>query len=122
MEWGFEEKTFSNGVAFSDLDNDGDLDLVINNLEDIASIYRNNVNNEQHYLTIDLQGNQDVLPNGSKVTIHTSDGIQVQAYNSVRGYLSSVSPLLHFGLGAATQVDSIIVTWSNGMVSKITES
>lgn len=116
-QWGFDEKTFSNGVAYADFDNDGDLDLVINNLEDVASIYRNNarVNN---YLTIDLQGNKEVLPNGSRVTAYTAQGMQVQEYNLVRGYLSSVSPLLHFGLGNSMQVDSLLVTWSNGLESK----
>ena len=117
-EWGFGEKTFSNGVAYSDLDNDGDLDLVINNLEDRASVYRNN-GSDNGQLTLDLKGGKKVLPNGSKVSVYTSEGLQVQEYNTVRGYLSSVSPLLHFGLGSAQQADSILVTWPDGMTTKL---
>ncbi len=113
VDWGFEEKTFSNGVAYSDLDNDGDLDLVINNLEDTASIYRNNTTNSNQ-LTLNLIGNKKVLPNGSKVSVYTADGMQVQEYNLVRGYLSSVSPRLHFGLGQVQKIDSVIVAWPNG--------
>jgi len=117
-EWGFKEKTFSNGVAYSDLDNDGDLDLVINNLEDSASIYRNNsVGNNQ--LTINLKGGGKVLPHGSKVSIFTNEGMQMQEYSTVRGYLSSVTPLLHFGLGTAMEVDSVVVNWPNGTFTKL---
>lgn len=117
-EWGFDEKTFSNGVAYSDFDNDGDLDLVINNLEDTASVYRNNSTNTNQ-ITLDLKGKNKVLPNGSKVVVYTSEGMQVQEYNTVRGYLSSVSPLLHFGLGNAIKADSVLVTWPNGAITKL---
>jgi hypothetical protein len=117
-EWGFDEKTFSNGVAYSDFDNDGDLDLVINNLEDTASVYRNNSTNTNQ-ITIELKGNEKVLPNGSKVSVYTKEGMQVQEYNLVRGYLSSVSPLLHFGLGGTTKTDSVVVAWPNGTITKL---
>ncbi|MRI01478.1 hypothetical protein GH721_13120 [Kriegella sp. EG-1] len=117
-EWGFEEKTFSNGVAYSDLDNDGDLDLVINNLEDTATIYRNN-SKTNNQITIDLKVKNNIIPNGSKVTIFTTGGMQTHQYNTVRGYLSSVSPLLHFGLGPVETVDSIIVNWPNNTITKL---
>lgn len=116
--WGLGEKTFSNGVTYSDLDNDGDLDLVINNLEDIAGVYRNNASGN-NYLTVELAGSKTVLPNESRVTIYTEGGMQLQEYNLVRGYLSSVSPLLHFGLGAVAQIDSVLVRWPNGAISKL---
>ncbi|NNE78008.1 MAG: VCBS repeat-containing protein, partial [Pricia sp.] len=119
-EWGFEEKTFSNGVAYSDLDNDGDLDLVINNLEDEASVYKNNATGK-NYLSIDLKGNDNILPEGAKVTIFTPKGLQVQEHNVVRGYLSSVTPLLHFGLGSETKVDSVLIAWPNGQTTKLTD-
>ena len=120
MEWGLDEETFSNGVAYSDLDNDGDLDLVINNLEDKASVYRNNAS-ENNYVSVALTGAENVLPNGSKVHIHTQEGMQVQQYHPVRGYLSSVSPTLHFGLGTAEKIDSLVVNWPNGKSTKLTE-
>ena len=118
-EWGLDEKTFSNGVAYSDLDNDGDLDLIINNLEDTASIYRNNTSGNNQ-LAIALTGSDSVLPNGSKVTVYTAEGMQVQEQNTVRGYLSSVSPILHFGLGTAERVDSVQIRWPNGYSTILT--
>ena len=117
-DWGFNEKTFSNGVAYSDLDNDGDLDLIVNNLEDTASIYRNN-STDNSYLSIDLKGSEDVLPNGSRVSIYTPNGTQVNEYNTVRGYLSSVSPVLHFGLGNLQKIDSVLVKWPNNKITSL---
>ncbi|MEP3208011.1 MAG: VCBS repeat-containing protein [Maribacter sp.] len=117
-EWGFDEKTFSNGVAYSDLDNDGDLDLIINNLEDVASVYENK-SIAKNQVTIDLKGGDKVLPHGSRVTIYTAQGIQTQEFNTVRGYLSSVSPLLHFGLDDVEEVDSLLVKWPNNEITKL---
>ena len=65
----------------------GDLDLVINNLEDLASIYRNNAT-QNNYLSLEIVGNKSVLPNGSKVSVYSDQGLQLQEYNVVRGYLS----------------------------------
>ena len=113
LEWGFAEKTFSNGMAHADLDNDGDLDLVINNLEDLASVFENNSENN-HYLQVDLQGNADVLAEGAKVSLHVGEKMQIQEHNVVRGYLSSVSPVVHFGLGEASLIDSLLILWPNG--------
>ena len=115
--WGFGEKTFSNGVVYSDLDNDGDLDLIINNLEDTASIYQNNSKNT-NYLSVELLGKNNSLPIGSRVTLYTKSGLQTQELQLVRGYLSSVSPKLHFGLGEERTIDSLVIRWPNQRLSK----
>jgi hypothetical protein len=118
IEWGLDEKTFSNGVVYSDLDNDGDLDLVVNNLEDFASIYRNNTSNS-NYIGFTLEGKDQQIPIGTRIHLKASGKYQMQELNLSRGYLSSVSPRVHFGLGAATEIEEVIVEWPDGNRTKL---
>src|SRR5688572_11070486 len=118
--WAFEATSFSNGAAVSDLDNDGDLELVINNLDDEAFIYENTSASRNNYLKIKLSGpagNSDGL--GAKVTIYSDGGTQYFENKTVRGYLSSNDPIVHFGLGKTSLVDSVIVKWNDGKGSNI---
>ncbi|PKV50270.1 VCBS repeat protein [Aquimarina sp. MAR_2010_214] len=112
-EWGLQEKVNSNGVAYADLDNDGDLDLILNNQMETASIYKNN--QENNYISITLSGN-DKNPKGigAKVSIYTKNQQQLKENYPVRGFQSSVSQRLHFGLGDVTTIDSIQVQWPEG--------
>ncbi|SDW24905.1 FG-GAP repeat-containing protein [Hydrobacter penzbergensis] len=118
-KWGLSTPTFSNGAVYVDLDNDGDLDMVINNINDIAAIYRNNareLNKENsHYLQVQLTGdslNKNGL--GAWIEIHYDHGKkQVWENTPYRGYLSSVQDIAHFGLGALNKVDSVLVRWPN---------
>ena len=114
--WGFEDKTFSNGAAYSDLDNDGDLDLVINNLNERSFVYQN-LSREQgkagHYLDIQLQG-KELSALGAKVKVYTSDDVQFFEYMPTRGFQSSVSHRIHVGLGDSKKVDSVVVDWPSG--------
>ncbi|MBP7515659.1 MAG: VCBS repeat-containing protein, partial [Flavobacteriales bacterium] len=121
--WGFTDPVNSNGAAYADLDNDGDLDLVINNINDVASVYANNATTtftDRHWLRIKpMNGNTIAL--GAKVTAHVKGTVQYQELYPERGYQSCVEPVLHFGLGTATTVDSLIVEWANGERGLITD-
>lgn len=111
--FGFEDKINSNGAAYADFDNDGDLDLVINNQSDKALVYRNNI--KANYLKIGLQGpttNRKGI--GAKVYMFSDSLKQMKDVYPVRGYQSSVTYNLHFGLGNRKKVDSLKVVWSTG--------
>ncbi len=116
-EWGLGDALNSNGAAYTDLDNDGDLDLVTNNINAPASIYENRADSlrDHHYLKVRLEGtggNTQGL--GAKVTAYTDSLRQYLEQFPSRGYLSSVSPTLHFGLGVRERVDSLRVVWPGG--------
>lgn len=119
-EWGFETPLYSNGAAFADLDNDGDLDLVVNNIDDPVSIYRNNTMEQAtaddpiSYLTLQLKGKANEDLTGTEVWVYQDGKTQYKFASTVRGYLSTMDPELHFGLGHATKVDSIVVHWYDG--------
>ncbi|WP_198513518.1 ASPIC/UnbV domain-containing protein, partial [Confluentibacter lentus] len=115
-EWGFEREVNSNGVAYADLDNDGDLDLVVNNLEDKAGVYRNN--STGNYISIKLVGDKsNINAIGAKVKVFTERSQQYQELFLSRGYQSSVSPVLNFGLGDEQAIDRIEVVWGDGKVT-----
>ncbi|RZL19729.1 MAG: RNA-binding protein, partial [Pedobacter sp.] len=113
--WGFEAVSNSSGAVYSDLDDDGDLDLIVNNLNKPAFIYQNQGDSTKHYLKVKLKGlkgNTDGL--GAKVTVFYGNKLQLVDQMPAKGYLSSVSSMLHFGLGKLKSVDSVRVVWNSG--------
>ena len=119
-EWGFEEKSFSNGCAYADFDNDGDLDLVVSNIDSEISLYQNNLSNSS-FLQLNLKGEgKNKFGLGSKVSIYGKDLKQYVELTQTRGFQSSVSPKVYFGLNKnVTQIDSLIVDWPNGKFQKL---
>jgi len=119
--WGISYKGFSNGSAYADLDNDGDLDLITNNIDDDVTIFENKTSDNGH-VSVRLKGDTDNLFGlGSKVTIYHDGSKQFQQLTLTRGFQSSVAAKLHFGIGQATKVDSVLVEWPNGTISKKTD-
>ena len=116
LPWGFEEPTLTNGISFSDLDNDGDLDLVMNNINKISFVYENRVaGKENHYLKIKLQGPMhNPFGLGSIVFVKAGNVTQKQELTLTRGYQSSLPPVIHFGLGKKQVIDELRVIWPDG--------
>lgn len=124
-QWGMNIPSFSNGAVYADLDNDGDLDVVVNNINDEAAVYKNNgrENNKEHTHYLQVQFAGDSLNKrglGTWLELYYDHGKKQFLENSpYRGYLSSVDGIAHFGLDTVKEVDSLIVRWPNGKMQRL---
>lgn len=116
--WGLDQLSYSNGSAYADLDNDGDLDLVINNTDQPAFIYRNNAEKlGHHFVQFELNGDRGNLYGiGAQVWVMTSGETYHQVLSTSRGFQSGTSTVLTFGLGRVDQIDAVYVDWGAGEV------
>ena len=120
-DWGLTESSFTNGTAYADFDNDGDMDLVMNNINDPAFIYRNQTveqtkdTSANHFLRINLSGKLGNLEGlGAKVATWAGGHLQYTEYTRQRGYQSTMATGIHLGLGSVKRIDSLKIVWPNG--------
>ena len=119
-KWGFDFKGHSNGMAYGDLDNDGDLDVVVNNMNSNALLYRNNANGD--FLKLRLEGSpQNRMGLNTKITLITNNGNQYKEFQTTRGFQSSCSRDVHFGLQPNTKIESVKIEWVNGKTQQLGE-
>ena len=121
-DWGFTEPGFSNGACYADLDNDGDLELIMNEFNGEARVFKNNAIEKlgNNFLTLKLTGNKNNLQAiGSKVYVYANGNMQMQELNPYRGYESTVELPLHFGLGKNKKIDSIKIIWPDGSIGSL---
>ncbi|MEN8124662.1 MAG: VCBS repeat-containing protein [Bacteroidota bacterium] len=121
LKWIEEQPSLSNGVAYADFDNDGDLDIAVSNINSKAFLIENKTSEKlnNHYLRIRLKGQvKNAKAIGAKVTIWNKGKTQYQFQSVIRGYLSSMEPIIHFGIKTNT-IDSLKIVWPNGKISKL---
>ena len=124
MQWGLQQPTFSNGCAYADLDNDGDLDLVINNIDEVAHVYQNKSElvSKKNYLNIQLEGPQKNRSGiGSWIKLNSKNGQQTTYVTPSHGFFSSTANGNHFGLGDLTTVDKIEIIWPDGKMQVLND-
>ena len=113
MDWGLKTQAFnSNGAAYADLDNDGDLDLILNNMEDKAAVYKNNASKQNNALTLTVTNNGKIAY-GATATLKDGVNQQVSQITNTRGFQSVSDHRIHFGVGNKSKIDSILITWPN---------
>ncbi|MFZ1688552.1 MAG: VCBS repeat-containing protein [Flavobacteriales bacterium] len=120
--WGFTNNANSNGAAYADLDNDGDLDLLFNNIDAVAEVFENQAvqQGKGHWLRVQVEGDGGKAY-GTKVILHAAQGDQFQELQPTRGYQGGVDRILHFGLGADLSAGELVVRWPDGKESRFTD-
>jgi len=121
--WGMDRPSNSNGAAYADLDNDGDLDIIVNNINQPAFIYQNESSKgpDNHFLQIKFHGSgMNTQGVGARVIVQSKDQKQYFEQVTTRGYLSTVSPVLHVGLGKESKIDTLIIQWLSGKQQTLT--
>ncbi len=119
-KWGIEIKGFSNGVAYADLDNDGDLEVVISNIDDNATLFENKSSERTNYIAVNFEGKDgNKFGLGNKVYITNNNETQMQELTLTRGFQSSVAPELHFGVGESQTIEKLKVVWGDGKIQEL---
>ena len=122
-DWGFTQAGLSQGAAYADLDGDGDIDLVVNKMNEPAGIYRNNcrqIKPSPNYLSVQVKGpGKNTFGIGTKIFLYSNNHLQYRELQSTHGFMSSSEPVFHFGLGDYALVDSMIVVWPNRTVQTL---
>lgn len=119
-EWGLGDKSFSQGAAYGDLDNDGDLDLVVNNMNALASVYENKAGDHGNFVRFKLESDKHKPMQGSSIKITTENGVQYAQLGTVKGFISSSEEIIHFGLGDNNTIDKAEITWPNNEITVLT--
>jgi len=125
ISWGLDEPTFSNGTITADLDNDGDVDIIVNNIDQEVLVYENRWDlmkeeAKNHYLTLRFsQNTPEVDKIGTKIWIFQNSNKQFFEYSPYRGYKSTVDQDIHIGIGKNPEIDSLIIQWPDGYVQKL---
>lgn len=122
VEWGVNEPSFSNGAVYADLDNDGDLDIIVNNINSVANVYRNNTNEDKvnHFVEIKLQGKPgNKFGYGAKLLLKQGSEVMYAEVTSTRGFESASSTVVHFGLGTNKDIDILQVIWPDGTTQSL---
>ncbi len=118
--WGIKYEGFSNGSVYADLDNDGDLEIITNNIDDVPAIFENKSAEQNNYITLNFKGaTKNTFGIGVKAYVEVDNMIQFQEMTLTRGFQSSVAPQLHYGVGTAESIANIKVVWPDGKVQRL---